>query len=38
MFAFHSGQSTPKVRQGKPSKLDFFVHLIGGFISGLQES
>jgi hypothetical protein len=28
----------PCVLPGKPCKLDFFVHLIGGFISGLQES
>ena len=28
----------PCVLPGKPSKLDFFVHLIGGLISGLQES
>jgi hypothetical protein len=39
MFAFHSGQSkTRNERLGNCSKLDFFVHLIGGFISGLQES
>jgi hypothetical protein len=37
MFAFRSvGRAIPWVLQGKRSKLDFFVRLIGGFVSGLQ--
>jgi hypothetical protein len=31
-------EAIPCVLPGKLSKLDFFGHLIGDFISGLQES
>jgi hypothetical protein len=35
-LAFLSIQAAiPSALPGRPSKLDFFVHLIGGFISGL---
>jgi hypothetical protein len=31
-------EAIPCVLPDKPSELNFFLHLIGGFISGLQES